>query len=156
MQLVKKYPNLTPVPFKGTSEALMNVLNGNIDFAVNFFGDIESWTGNNQTGKIIRVLGVTGVKSFEGYQPLTSQGFEKDLAWMSPPHQYVTSAKMTDEKFNEIKNIIQQAQETARVKAAYFIDRCEPIPAMTNAQVKQWYNDQTEKWRKLSAEVKIN
>lgn len=156
LQLAKKYPNLAPVPFKGTSEALLNVLNGSVDFSVNFFGDIESWTKANNTGRTINVLGVTGPRSFEGYPTLTLQGFSKDLAWMSPPHQYVTSTKMPEEKYNEIRSIIQKAQESIRVKAAYFIDRCSPIDAMSTEQVNLWYNDQVEKWRKLGAEVKLN
>jgi len=156
LQLVKKYPNLLPIPFKGTSEALLNVLNGSVDFSVNFYGDIESWTKANRTGLTINVLGVTGSKTFEGYPTLASQGFSKDLTWMSPPHQYITSNKMSDEKYNEIRSIIQKAQDSARVKAAYFIDRCSPIEAMSNEQINSWYKNQTEKWRKLSAEVKIN
>lgn len=156
MQLVQRYPNLKPVPFRGTSEALLNVLNGNVDFAVNFFGDIESWTKTNHTGRIVHVLGVTGSRPFEGYPTLVSQGFSRDLTWMSPPHQYITSAKMPEDKYNEIRSIIQRAQESTRVKAAYYVDRCAPIEAMNTDQVTRWYSDQTEKWNKLSREVKIN
>jgi len=155
LQIAARYPNMTVVPFKGTSEALINVLNGSIDFAVNFFGDIESWKKDNFTGKTIYTLGVTGDKSFEGIPTLASQGFNQDLAKMSPPHQYVTSTKMPDEKFREIRDIIQKAEQSVRVKDAFFIDRCEPAKPLSEQEVQQWYVEQTAIWRKLSSGIKI-
>lgn len=156
LQIKQRYPNLTIVPFKGTSESLVNVLNGSLDLSVNFIGDIESWSQKNFTGQQISVLGVTGNRSIKNYPTLISQGFNNNLANMSPPHQYVAPVNMPDHKFKDIRNIIAQAQQTLLVREAYQIDRCEPAAPLNESQLQQWYQQQILQWATLATGVKVD
>ena len=61
-QIAKKYPNLTIVPFKSTSEAILSVLSDSTDMAVNFMGDSAQYVEANK----LHVLGATGSKTGGG------------------------------------------------------------------------------------------
>jgi tripartite-type tricarboxylate transporter receptor subunit TctC len=154
-QLRLKYPDIQVIPFKSTSESLVNMLAGQIDLSVNFIGDVESWARENHTKKTVNLLGVTGTQTFENVPTLISQGFSPNLAFMSPPHQYLVSARIDQGRFQELRSILAKAADTPRVRAAYYIDRCQPI-TIKDTQLDQYYQDQIIKWKKFSAGVKIN
>jgi hypothetical protein len=58
-------------------------------------------------------------------------------------------------RFQELRSILAKAADTPRVRAAYYIDRCQPI-TIKDTQLDQYYQDQIIKWKKFSAGVKIN
>jgi tripartite-type tricarboxylate transporter receptor subunit TctC len=153
-QLVAKYPNMQIVPFKSTSEALVNVLGDTVDFSVGFIGDVESWTKTNSTNRTITVLGVTGAEKLEGHLPLSSFGFTQQLNDMSSPNHYVVPIKMPEEKFLEIRKILVRAAKAKTVLAAYALDRCKPTDSMPDAEIQPWYQDQAAKWKKLASGAK--
>lgn len=154
-QIRLQYPKIQIVPFKSTSESLLGMLSGQIDFSVNFIGDIESWSKENHTLKTVNILGVTGSKTFENTPTLVSQGFNSNLAFMSPPHQYLVSNRVSQAKFQELRNILVKAADTPRVRAAYFVDRCQPLN-VKDSELDHYYQEQTNKWKIFSSGIKIN
>jgi tripartite-type tricarboxylate transporter receptor subunit TctC len=155
LQIAKNYPNMTVVPFKSTSEAFLNVLNGTVDFSVGFHGDSEQYTRPGSV-KQIYWLGQTGDASIKGTELLSNQGFNKDLASMSTPQQIFASRKLPDAKFNEIRRILVEASRTKSVRDANAADNCVPNNQMPDAQLDNWYNSQIVQWRRLTQGVKLD
>ncbi len=155
IQIAKNYPNLTIVPFKSTSEALLGVLNGSVDFSVGFHGDSEQYTVPG-SAKQVYWLGQTGQASIKGTELLSKQGFNKDLGDMSTPQQIFASRKLSDEKFREIRKILVEASRAQSVRNANAADNCVPNNQMPDAQLDDWYNSQIVQWRRLTQGVKLD
>jgi tripartite-type tricarboxylate transporter receptor subunit TctC len=155
LQIAKNYPNLNIVPFKSTSEALLNVLNGTVDFSVGFHGDSEQYTVPGSV-KQVYWLGQTGESSIKGTELLSNQGFSKDLASMSTPQQIFASRKMSDAKFQEIRKILVEASRAKSVRDANAADNCVPNNQMPDAQLDNWFNSQLVQWRRLTQGVKLD
>ena len=151
-QLLAKYPNLTIVPFKSTSEALLSVLGGNTDFAVNFLGDSAQYT--EEPNKIY-VLGITGNISIAGAKPLIEQGFSKNLAVMNVPAQLLVPANLPNEKFKEWRSILVKAGRSKSVLNSYLPDHCQSINQMSDTDIQPWYNKQTADWKKLTTGITL-
>jgi tripartite-type tricarboxylate transporter receptor subunit TctC len=155
LQIAKNYPNLQIVPFKSTSEALLNVLNGTVDFSVGFHGDSEQYT-NPGVARQVYWLGQTGENSIKGTELLSNQGFSKDLASMSTPQQIFASRKLPDVKFNEIRKILVEASRAKSVRDANANDNCIPNNQMPDAQLDNWFNSQLTQWKRLTQDVKLD
>jgi tripartite-type tricarboxylate transporter receptor subunit TctC len=155
LQIAKNYPNMQVVPFKSTSEALLNVLNGSVDFSVGFHGDSEQYIRPGSV-KQIYWLGQTGEAGIKGTELLSNQGFSKDLASMSTPQQIFASRKLPDAKFNEIRRILVEASRAKSVRDANAADNCIPNNQMPDAQLDNWYNSQIVQWKRLTQGVKLD
>lgn len=152
-QLVKRYPNLTIVPFKSTSEALLSVLSGNTDFAVNFLGDSAQYTTGNKNR--VYVLGITGNQTVAGATPLINQGFPKDLEVMNVPAQLILPANISDAKFKEWRSILVKAGQAKSVTSSYLPDHCQSNNQMSDADIQPWYHKQTADWKRLTTGVSL-
>lgn len=151
-QLTRRFPQMTIVPFKSTTEALMAVLNDSTDFAVNFLGDSAQYLeGRNR----VYNLGVTGSAAVNGVQPLSQQGFSRDLELMNVPAQLVVPAVMSDARVREFREIFLRAGRAPAVAEAYRVDYCANINQMTDAEVQPWYNRQVTDWRRLTQGIKL-
>jgi tripartite-type tricarboxylate transporter receptor subunit TctC len=155
LQIAKNYPNLTIVPFKSTSEALLGVLNGTVDFSVGFHGDSEQYTVPGSV-KQVYWLGQTGENSIKGTGLLSKQGFNKELSDMSTPQQIFASRKMSDAKFQEIRKILVEASRAKTVRDANAADNCVPNNQMPDAQLDAWFNGQVAQWKRLTQGVKLD
>jgi tripartite-type tricarboxylate transporter receptor subunit TctC len=155
IQIAKNYSNMTIVPFKSTSEALLNVLNGSLDFSVGFHGDSEQYTRPGSSRQVYW-LGQTGRDSIKGTDLLANQGFSKDLLDMSTPQQIFASRKLSEEKFRSIRAILVEASRAQSVRSANSADNCVPNNQMPDAQLNDWYNSQIVQWRRLTQGVKLN
>lgn len=153
-QVAKRYPNMTVIPFKSTSEALVSVLGGNTDFAVNFIGDSEQYAKANSP-KRVYMLGITGDKTVAGVAPMITQGFPKTLSRMNIPAQLVVPRTLTDVKFNEWREILVQAGRSKPVQEAFAKDYCESLNQMPTDQIQGYYHMQTVEWQKLSNGVSL-
>jgi tripartite-type tricarboxylate transporter receptor subunit TctC len=153
-QVAKRYPQMTVVPFKSTSEALLSVLSGNTDFAVGFVGDSEQYTQAN-VAKRVYWLGMTGKQSIKGIPLLMNQGFPAVVADMSTPQQIFIPRKFPEEKFQEIRKIFVEAARSRSVRDANAADTCIPNNQMPTAELDNWYNSQIVMWRRLCATVKL-
>jgi tripartite-type tricarboxylate transporter receptor subunit TctC len=154
LQIAKNYPNMQVVPFKSTSEALLNVLNGSVDFSVGFHGDSEQYT---KPGSIKQIywLGQTGNTSIKGTALLSNQGFNKELSSMSTPQQIFASRKLPDAKFQEIRKILVEASRANTVRDANAADNCIPNNQMPDSQLDNWFNSQIVQWRRLTQGINM-
>ena len=155
IQIAKNYPNLNIVPFKSTSEALLGVLTGTVDFSVGFHGDSEQYTGTDST-KRVYWLGQTGQASIKGTELLSKQGFSKELGDMSTPQQIFASRKLSDEKFRELRKILVEASRAQSVRSANAADNCVPNNQMPDNQIDNWFNSQIVQWKRLTQGVSLD
>ena len=155
LQVAAQYPNMQIVPFKSTSDALLGVLSGNIDFATSFFGDVEQYSRVDST-KRVYLLGMTGKESIKGVPLLKNQGFPAVVADMSTPQQIFIPRKFPEEKFQEIRKIFVEAARSKSVRDANAADTCIPNNQIPTAELDNWYNSQLVMWRRLSATVKLD
>lgn len=153
-QIQAKYPQLTVIPFKSTSESLLSVAAGHTDLHVAFLGEVETWgTDNPKYGKL-QVLGISGHNSVRGFPTLISQGFGTTVANISVPFHLVVPASMPQDRFNEWRQILVEAGKNASVKETYRSDACVP-GNLTDADLPVWYRNQVEQWHRLSSGIKI-
>ena len=150
-QIALKYPNLTIVPFKSTSEAILSVLSDSTDMAVNFMGDSAQYVETNR----LNVLGATGPKTVGGVRPLSSQGFTKDLDVMDVPAQLLVPTTFPEAKAKEIRAIFLQAGKRQAVLDSYKPDYCQSNNQMLDRDIQTWYNKQTQDWRRLTQGVSL-
>lgn len=150
-QIEKKYSNLTIVPFKSTSEAILSVLSDSTDMAVNFMGDSAQYVEANK----LYVLGATGAKTIGGVKPLSSQGFTKDLDVMDVPAQLLVPTTFPEAKAKEIRDIFVQAGKRQAVLDSYKPDYCQSNNQMADKDIQPWYNKQTTDWRRLTQGVNL-
>lgn len=151
-QVAKKYPNMIVVPFKSTTEASAATIGGQTDFAVNFIGDAKQFSEGKHR---LYVLGVTGSKTVDGIKPLAQQGFSKDLELMNTPAQIMVPVTVSDTRFKEWREIFLKAGRTQAVLDSYKIDFCESNNQMTDAEIVQYYKNQTENWKRLSQGISL-
>jgi len=155
IQIAKNYPNLNIVPFKSTSEALLGVLNGSVDFSVGFHGDSEQYTGPG-SAKQVYWLGQTGRNSIKGTELLANQGFSKDLLDMSTPQQIFASRKLSEDRFASIRKVLVEASRAQSVRDANAADNCVPNNQMPDAQLDNWFNSQLVQWKRLTQGVVLD
>jgi tripartite-type tricarboxylate transporter receptor subunit TctC len=155
LQIAKNYPNLTVVPFKSTSEALLGVLSGTVDFSVGFHGDSEQYTVPGSV-KQVYWLGQTGRNSIKGTELLANQGFNRDLLDMSTPQQIFASRKLSQERFDSIRKILVEASRAQSVRDANAADNCVPNNQMPDNQLDAWFNGQVAQWKRLTQNVKVS
>ena len=153
-QVAKKYPKMTVVPYKSTSEAVMSVLSGNTDFAVNFMGDSAQYTATASPKKIY-ALGITGDQPVNGVVPLVTQGFTKSLARMNVPAQLVVPKNMSESKFNDLRQILVKAGRAKTVNDAFAVDYCQSLNQMPESNTQGYYNLQVAEWQRLSSGVSL-
>jgi tripartite-type tricarboxylate transporter receptor subunit TctC len=152
-QIQKKYPLLTVIPFKSTSESLLSAASGNTDLHVAFLGEVDSWGLDISKRKLV-VLGISGTENVRGFPTLTQQGFGKTVAEISVPFHLVAPTTMSDEKFLELRNILVKAGRSETVRDTYKPDVCIP-GNLNNSNLETWYRNQVDQWKRLSTGVKL-
>jgi tripartite-type tricarboxylate transporter receptor subunit TctC len=154
-QLQRSYPNLTVVPFKSTTDALLSMVGGNTDFSIGFLGEPENWGKDTSKVKVV-ILGITGNKSIHGHPTLISEGFPKIIANLNAPHHLIVNNKVPDDKFNEYRAILVKAAKTKSVQDSYAVDSCEPLNSIPDSEIQPWFHMQNSRWKQLTYGVKIN
>lgn len=155
IQIARNYPNMVIVPFKSTSEALLGVLSGAVDFSVGFYGDSEEY---RQPGspRFVHWLGQTGRESVKGGELLANQGFNRDLLDMSTPQQIFAARAMNEERFRQLRSILQRAAQSPTVLAGQAADTCTPNSLMPDSQLTSWFEQQQAQWRRLTSGVRVD
>ena len=151
-QLLKRYPQIVIVPYKSTSDALMAVLNDSTDFSVNFLGDSAQYLEGRAR---VYQLGITGNQTVNGVQPLSQQGFPRDLELMNVVAQLAIPTTMSDSRVQELREIFLRAGKTTAVAEAYKVDYCSSINQMPSAEVQPWYVRQVADWKRLTQGVNL-
>jgi tripartite-type tricarboxylate transporter receptor subunit TctC len=155
IQIAKNYPNMTIVPFKSTSEALINVLNGAVDFSVGFHGDSEQYTRSDSPRQVYW-LGQTGRNSIKGTDLLSNQGFSRDLLDMSTPQQIFAAKTLSEDRFKSIRKVLVEASRARSVRDANAADNCIPNNQMPDNQIDAWFDAQVNQWKRLTVDVKLD
>jgi tripartite-type tricarboxylate transporter receptor subunit TctC len=151
VELQKKYPNLIIVPFKSTTDAMASMFARQTDLAIGFPGEVSQWAASGK----VTVLGITGAKSHKGFPSITSQGHDKIFDGMVVGQHLAVPKTWSDEKTKEIYDMINKVANRQIVLDSYKDDLCVPKRLPFNG-LTGWYDGQTEYWRKLSSEIKIN
>lgn len=155
IQIAKNYPNMTIVPFKSTSEALLNVLNGAVDLSVGFHGDSEQYT-RSDSPRQVNWLGQTGRNSIKGTELLSNQGFSRDLLDMSTPQQIFAARTLAEDRFKSIRKVLVEASRARSVRDANAADNCIPNNQMPDNQIDAWFDAQVNQWKRLTVDVKLD
>ena len=154
-QLQKNYPNLTVVPFKSTTDALLSMVGGNTDFSIGFLSEPENWSKDTSKVKVV-ILGITGGKSIHNHPTLISEGFPKVIANLHAPHHLVVSNKVPNNKFDDYRAILFKASKTKSVQDSYAVDSCDPLNSISDSEIQPWFHMQNSRWKQLTYGVKIN
>lgn len=155
IELQKKYPQLNIIPFKSTNDSMLSMVSGQTDLHIGFISEAEQWSKENASSdRKVTVLGITGRKVINGYQPLVNQGFDQSFADMNVGHHLLVPVKYDNEKSKEIYDIFAKAAQTPAVRAAYAVDYCEPQSVKYN-DLGKFFKFHTEYWKKLASAVNI-
>jgi tripartite-type tricarboxylate transporter receptor subunit TctC len=156
IELKKKYPNLNIIPFKSTNDSMLSMVSGQTDLHIGFISEAEQWSKENATNdRKVSVLGITGNKVVNGYQPLVKQGFDPSFADMNVGHHMLVPTTVDTAKQKEFHEIFTKAAQTASVKTAYAVDYCEPQSVAFDGLTK-FFTFHTNYWKKLAGQVKLD
>jgi tripartite-type tricarboxylate transporter receptor subunit TctC len=150
MEIVKRYPNAQPVPYKGTREASMDVVAGNLDMSVAFLGEVEGFLDKGD----LSALGISGRKTVRGIPTLESQGFA-GVGEVVNMHSLQVPRSMPEAQYNELRALAVAAARADSVQRAYAVDYCEPSSLDTVA-TQRWFDTQIALWKRLSQGVKLD
>jgi tripartite-type tricarboxylate transporter receptor subunit TctC len=149
MEIVKRYPNAQPVPYKGTREASMDVIAGNIELSVAFLGEVEGFLDKGD----LFALGISGRKLVRGVPTLESQGFA-GVGEVVNMHSLQVPKTMPEAQYAELRDMVMQAARADSVQRAYAVDYCEPSN-LDAAATQRWFDGQVALWKRLSQGVKL-
>ena len=153
LQIVSKYPDMQPIPFKSPSESMIGMVSGAIDLNVDFISGADTWAKETNKQRV-NVLGITGPKVINGYKPLANEGFPNILKSMDLPHHLVVPTSTPADKFREWRAILVKASQAQSVQDAYKVDSCI-ANVLKDDELGPWYTAQVEQWKRLTAGVKL-
>lgn len=150
MEIVKLYPRAQPVPYKGTREASMDVVAGNLDLSVAFLGEVEGFLDKGD----LFALGISGRKPVRGVPTLESQGFA-GVGEVVNMHSLQVPRSMPQEQYSELRSLVVEAARADSVQRAYAVDYCDPSN-LDSAATQRWFDSQVALWKRLSQGVKLD
>lgn len=150
MEIVKRYPNATPVPYKGTREASIDVIAGNLDLSVAFLGEVEGFLDKGE----LHALGISGRKVVRGIATLESQGFT-GVGEVVNMHSLQVPRTMPIEQYNELRLMVTTASQADTVQRAYAVDYCDSSN-LDSLSTQRWFDSQVFMWKRLSQGVKLD
>jgi tripartite-type tricarboxylate transporter receptor subunit TctC len=149
MEIIKRYPNAQPVPYRGTREASLDVVAGNLDLSVAFLGEVEGFLDKGD----LFALGISGRKPVRGVPTLESQGFA-GVGEVVNMHSLQVPRTMPTEQYNELRDMGVRAARADSVQRAYATDYCESSN-LDSAATQRWFDGQVALWKRLSQGVKL-
>ena len=150
MEIVKLYPNTTPVPYKGTREDSIDVIAGNIELSVAFLGEVEAFLDRGE----LHALGISGRRTVRGIQTLESQGFA-GVGEVVNMHSLQVPKTMPMDQFNALRTLVVEAARSDSVQRAYSVDHCQDSQ-LDLAQTQRWFDQQIGLWKRLSQGVRLD
>jgi tripartite-type tricarboxylate transporter receptor subunit TctC len=150
MEIVKRYPNAVVVPYKGTREASIDVIGGNIEMSVAFLGEVEGFLDKGE----LTALGISGRKTVRGIATLESQGFT-GVGEVVNMHSLQVPRTMPEAQYQELRGMVLQSARKDAVQRAYAVDYCDPSNLNTSA-TQIWFDSQVALWKRLSQGVKLD
>lgn len=153
-EVAKKYPKMTIIPFKSTTDSVLSALSGTTDFSINFIGDSEQYTLPESKTRLY-MLGVTGTSPQLNIPTFVSQGFDKSLTYMNAPAHMVVPNTMSDSQFKEIREIFVKAGRGQSVLDSYKADHCSSLNQMGDDQIQPWYNASNVRWKRIASNITL-
>jgi tripartite-type tricarboxylate transporter receptor subunit TctC len=150
MEIVKRYPNAVVVPYKGTREASIDVIGGNIELSVAFLGEVEGFLDKGE----LTALGISGRKTVRGIATLESQGFT-GVGEVVNMHSLQVPRTMPATQYMELRQLVADAARTNSVQRAYAVDYCDPS-SLDSVATQRWFDSQVAMWKRLSQGVKLD
>jgi len=150
MEIVKRYPNATVVPYKGTREASIDVIAGNLDLSVAFLGEVVGFLDQHE----LAALGISGKKTVRGIATLESQGFA-GVGEVVNMHSLQVPKSMPDTQYNELRALVVDVARADNVQKAYAVDFCD-ASNLGVADTQRWFDNQVTLWKRLSQDVKVD
>lgn len=149
MEIVKIYPNARPIPYKGTREASIDAISGNIDLSVAFIGEVEGFLDKGD----LTALGISGRKVVRGIPTLESQGFT-GVGEVVNMHSLQVPKSMPDAQYRELRAMVIASARAKNVQQAYAVDYCD-ASNLDDAETQRWFDTQVALWKRLSQGVKL-
>jgi len=153
-EIAKKYPKMTIVPYKSTTDSVLSALSGTTDFAVNFIGDSEQYTLPTSKTRLY-MLGVTGNNPQLNTPTFVSQGFNNTLSYMNAPAHMIVPTTMPEAQFKEIRAIFVQAGRSRSVLDSYKADHCSSLNQMSDDHIDPWYNASNARWKRIASGITL-
>lgn len=150
MEIVKRYPNAVVVPYKGTREASIDVISGNIEMSVAFLGEVEGFLDKGE----LNALGISGRKTTRGIATLESQGFT-GMGEVVNMHSLQVPRTMPEAQYMELRRLVTDAARTDSVQRAYAVDYCDSSN-LDSVATQRWFDSQVALWKRLSQGVKLD
>lgn len=147
-EIQRQFPKLVIVPYKGIREATTNLLSGDVDLQVSFFGEVQDFLQS----KRLYALGATGSETIDGVPTLVSQGF-MNMDRVVNMHSILAPASLPKETVSNLQLLFAKASQDPRVLNSYRPDRCKP----SNIDIKgnqKWFAEQQNLWKQLSDHAK--
>jgi tripartite-type tricarboxylate transporter receptor subunit TctC len=143
--------NVTHVPYKGISQALLDVIGGTIDMG---FGPPETGLGHVKAGKL-KMLAVTGdkrLKLLPDVPTLTEQGIDMVMnGW----HGLFAPAKTPDAILDKIEKDAKRALTNPKWLDLLVQDGSEPPPERRRAEFAKFVSGEHAFWGRKLKELKI-
>jgi tripartite-type tricarboxylate transporter receptor subunit TctC len=129
------YPNkdIVLVPYKGTPEAVTDVLGGHIDMAWELLGDAEA-----RTPRIVAITGAQKVKNYPLFKDIGITNLGEQYAM----HFILVNKSTPDFVVAELREIFAEADKGTRVQELYKSDiSSKPWNLKTAEDYQRWFND---------------
>ena len=150
MQISKIYPNAVPVPYKSTTDAMIDTIGGNIDISMEFVGSVEGYLDRGD----LNALGITGPRPVKGIPTLESQGF-KGMKQAVNTLSLLVPKSMPPQQFQELRALVVDAAKKDSVKRAYSVNYCD-ARELDLVSTQRWYQEQIALWRQLAQGITID
>jgi len=139
-ELMKKFPNITVIPYNGTSDTLKAVLSDEVDISIGF---IKQWQGSIEAG-YVNALGLTGSI------PYLRIPLMFEMSNITNNYFLASYTNTSLQIYEEWKKIFEQVNVSSTIQTSYKDEFCTPIKSSST-----WINDQQQHWKKLTKDVKV-
>jgi exonuclease III len=75
---------------------------------------------------------------------------------MSTPQQIFAARAMSEDRFRDLRSILQRAAQAPTVLTAQAADTCTPNSLMPDNQLTTWFDQQAAQWRRLTTGVRVD
>ena len=148
-EVQKRFPNLQVVPYRGSSEPMIDLVEGRVDMGVTFPNTAEQWLASGK----LHGLGTTGPQPVLKMPTLVSLGFS-GMHEVVNTTMFVVPRSMPENQYRELRDTMQRAAQSAGVQSAYAKEFCAPL-TLNEEQTRNWWSGQLALWKRLTQNVKL-
>lgn len=149
-EVQKRFANLQVVPYRGSSEPMIDLVEGRVDMGVTFPNTAEQWLASGK----LHGLGTTGPQPVLKMPTLVSLGFA-GMQEVVNTTMFVVPRSMPENQYRELRDIMQRAARSASVQSAYAKEFCVPVD-LNEEQMRAWWTGQLNLWKRLTQNVKLD